>query len=45
MAVASYRYTELQAIDQAGLPREQELLDLVDQVLEITETHRTDPLA
>jgi predicted nuclease of restriction endonuclease-like (RecB) superfamily len=41
MAVASYRYTELPAIDQAGLPREQELLDLVDQAVETTTTPAT----
>jgi predicted nuclease of restriction endonuclease-like (RecB) superfamily len=44
MAVASYRYTELPAIDQAGLPREQELLDLVDEALEVTDMPATDPL-
>jgi YhcG PDDEXK nuclease domain len=44
MAVASYRYTELPAIDQAGLPREQELLDLVDDATEVTDMPATDPL-
>jgi predicted nuclease of restriction endonuclease-like (RecB) superfamily len=42
MAVASYRYTELLSLEQAGLPAEQELLDIVDQALASTDTE-TDP--
>jgi YhcG PDDEXK nuclease domain len=34
MAVASYRYTELPSLEQAGLPAEQDILNIVDQALE-----------